>query len=1121
MTGAPRSRFIHTTKQSKHYLFVTVPKITSGNAPSGSEFVDRYCYNPGDKWAGGSAVIPLTVTSNGELARCPEFGRSAFDSIDEALVACGPFDGHIDRYDACFGAILLDMMYFLVAAKTEVAMELPFGPVAHRIVATQWVAVALPGVPKLHVSDRDHRRLKEFAQHSFHPGCYYSDEADLSLPFPFVSSGIVGGGKKTTAATSHHPSTAASPGSSSSSSSTAPSPPELHSDWSHHLRKPFDAIALDGACSVMMSGFIAEHRLGLEDGQLLRVQLIGHKNHHNPGPRYYGRGLNHANAAGNDHVYELVVWRYASLPSADSPAGTPLSPSKPTTTPSVTDDGDEESGRQSPNRARGHAVKMESSNSSNPSQRMSIEFMRHVILRGTIPVHWTTELVATGLGEASMHFDKNIDKVLAGTVPYFQNVFRALNSFAACDASNATSEVIESIVRAHEESSSSSSSGPQVSLRCISLLRQSSSPGEEELARYFVDAVRKAVMSFSSSSNPSRHRGATNAAAGTTSPATDAPLGTDVSLHPHHHPKNPFSSTCNSGRLELAHVDWLNLVKQYQTEMAVGIFWQHAVPFLLETHGSSNNASPQNASPSQSPAVSPRASGPPGGNFSSGISAMHQHQQPAHQQPPLTPEHASTQNPLVTSGTLSRGGVVNITSVQTNFVRVNCADSLDRTNLGCFFTSLQVMMDMLRGMNVSFESFVDQCPVPAASDDSDSGDDEDGKKGSGGSNAAAAPAAALSLDESMMMDASTAQKRPSALTQRATNRFRPPFLRSWGEVRDHRRCPPAVIRALSEMFVSNGDTVAMMYTNSAALHSNLMRKLAGMKLAKSNAVISAQRRYENVFEDRKKFRHVELLLGRNIELHLPSVSPAFLVRPLPYESWSSALVLTGVPSNATRQDVETALRELWDTVVVPALGENQVKCSSSAICMQVFLETALIDEESVDTEGFLVTNSSVVFQNIPAELVATERADADDEDASTIRRRRQSTFTSAADIPIVSPPGSATPNTTSPSSATTGGGVGAEGFCDVEASDCVAVVEFDQDTCRVVDVVSHLMAHVPGHTVALRHKHQGVVMQMHRYTFPMEKDDSTKSIASSASDAVKKAANSLRSGLKSLVRGLN
>jgi hypothetical protein len=371
----------------------------------------------------------------------------------------------------------------------------------------------------------------------------------------------------------------------------------------------------------------------------------------------------------------------------------------------------------------------------------------------------------------------------------------------------------------------------------------------------------------------------------------------------------------------------------------------------------------------------------------------------------------------------------------------------------------------------------------------------------------------------VMMDTSP-QKRPSALTQRATNRFRTPFLRSWGEVRDHRRCPPAVVRALSEMFVSNGDAVAMMYTNSAALHSNLMRKLAGMKLAKSNAVISAQRRYENVFEDRKKFRHVELLLGRNIELHLPSVSPAFLVRPIPYEHWTSALILTGVPSNATRQDIETALREVWDTVVVPSLSENQVKCSSSAICMQVFLEAAIIDEESLDTEGFLVANSSVVFQNIPAELVATERADADDADASTIRRRRQSTFTSAADIPLVSPPGSATPNTASPSSASAGEGT-LSSFCDVEASDCVAVVEFDQDTCRIVDVVSLLMAHVPGHTIALRYKHNGVAMQMHRYTFPMEKDDSTKSIASSASDAVKKAANSLRSGFKSLVRGLN
>lgn len=1081
MTGAPRTRFVHATKQSKHFFFVVVPKITSSNLPSGPDFVDRYCYNPGDKWAGGSAVIPVTVTSNGELARCPEFGRSCFDTVEDALEACGPFEA-LGRFDACFGAIMLDVMYFLVASKTEIAMELPFGPVAYRILETQWVAAPLPDVPKLHVSDRDHRRLKEFAQHSFHPGCYYSDEADLSLPFPFVSSGIVGGGGGTRQQAAKSHTTAFPP----------PPPPDFCGDWSHNLRKPFHAIALDAACSVMMSGFIAEHRLGLEDGQLLRLQLIGHKNHRNPGPRYYGRGLNHGlNAAGNDHVYELVVWRYVSTPSTSSgDAGAALSsaqggeevksvhddPESPPSGPPQLSPDETDGGRLSPRRGRAHGVKLAGGHRSNPSQRLCIEFMRHVILRGTIPVHWTSE-IPSGLGEATMHFDPDTDNVTAGSVPYFQSVFRQLNSFAACDASNATPDVIQELCAAgvlDGRGGSAAGSQPQVALRCISLLRQSSNPGEEELSRHFVDAVRKAVSAFSTASRPpSKSLGTATPpppdVAPLAPPSPSANAGTSLVN------SQLFCANSSSGRLELAHVDWLNLVKQYHTEMAVGIFWQHAVPFLLELHGPPSPSSPTQMSPGMSPAISPRSRSP--ARFSSVSSAAEQFK--------MSPSHS----PVVTAGTLTRSGVVSISSVQTNFIRVNCADSLDRTNLGCFFISLQVVMEMLKTMNVSLGSFVDQSPVKAASD-SDSADDEDDKSGH-----SAAPAEALSLDESTMMDASP-QRRASAVSQRSTNRFRPPFLRSWSEVRDPRRCPPAVVRALAEMFVANGDAVAMMYTNSAALHTNLMRKLAGMKPAKANAVISAQRRYENVFEDRKKFRHVEILLGRNIELHLPSLSPAYFVRPIPYAFWSSALVLTGVPRGATRSEIESALRDLWDQVVIPA-ATPRVKCGSSAICMRVFLEKVISDEEALDTEGFLVANSSVVFpaEGISEELLATE-CGADPEEESC----KGKTTTSGAQVCAMEK---------------------SEGFCDVQSTDAVAVVEFDQDTCRIVDVVGLYLACVPGHSVTLP-RYGGAVLEMHRYAFPIDREDgSSKSIAASASDAVKKAAHTLRSGFKSLVRGLN
>ena len=38
------------------------------------------------------------------------------------------------------------------------------------------------------------------------------------------------------------------------------------------------------------------------------IALLGRQSYHNPGPRFFGRGLNDAGAAGNDLVYELLLY---------------------------------------------------------------------------------------------------------------------------------------------------------------------------------------------------------------------------------------------------------------------------------------------------------------------------------------------------------------------------------------------------------------------------------------------------------------------------------------------------------------------------------------------------------------------------------------------------------------------------------------------------------------------------------------------------------------------------------------------------------------------------------------------------------------------------------------------
>lgn len=982
MGAAPKKRFYVAVKGGRVYFFVVVPKratVAPASRSPASESTGLATQLPSihSAWDAGSATVPLKLSCNGELLYCPELPRSSFESFQQAAEECGPFEA-VDEYAACFGAVLLDKFYLLVAAKVELAMELPFGDVVHRVLETKWVGVTVPQVPKVLVDDRDARRLKEFALHSHHAGFYYSDEADLSLPFPFSAA--------------------------SRSAAIAPPLPDLACDWSYHLRKPFDRVGMGVACSALIRGFVGEQRLGMQDGQIVRMQLIGRQNHMNPGPRYYGRGLNHADAAGNDHTYEYVMWRYVDeAPDANlDDYSAPVSPSSSSLSPPL-----------SPRRKHTATVVR---GLRGGQQRTAIEFTRHTILRGTIPVHWTTE-IPTGIGEGVVHFDPDPNKVTKGSAAYFRKVFQNISAFVAHDQARLARQAV-----LEPESGTLLETMPHACLRCVNMLRQSSNPPEEALSRRFVDAVRRAA----------------------------AELDGDL-------PIRSGASTSSNSSIELAHVDWLNLIKEYRMETAVGTLWQNIVPFLAPAAQSNAEGGADSGldgvsaavSSAVSPSMSPRAS-------------------PVHC---LQSARQARDSPLVSHGTLGKGMQPAFSSVQTNFVRVNCADSLDRTNLGCFFTCLQASLEMLAQMQVSFDDFIDDTPIPALPGDSSSDSDAD-----------AQPAAGLDIpDEAVLLGITEVQvsssgsprKGPSATAQRSTNRFRQPFLRSWNDIRDGRRCPPAVARALCELFVGNGDTVAMMYTNSAALHSNVLRTIAGMKQAKSNAVISAQRRFENVFEDRKKFRHLEVLLGRNIELHFPSLSAVYLLRPLPYASWGWSLVVAGIPRGATAADIEESLREHWDAVVVPNVqsssGQVLPLVDSTSLCMHVVVEDAAVDSDVLNKEAFVVNSSVVVFHQ--------QQAPAGEGDE-----------------------------------------LGDEGFYDIANGDYVAVVEFDEDTCKVVDVVSLFLAHRAQISLT---RFPSAQLTLRSYEYPMDRTDGTKSIATSASDAMKKAANSLKSGFKNLVRGLN
>lgn len=536
--------------------------------------------------------------------------------------------------------------------------------------------------------------------------------------------------------------------------------PDFNCDWSLHLRSGFNNASLRAACSVLIRGFAKENKARLADNSEMHFLLIGRQNTLNPGPRYLGRGLNNAGGAGNDHFYEYVMWRHYN---ADA-----------------------------------------------------VIYARHSILRGTIPVHWSTQ-TGVSFSEPAMIFSDTPQEVIRGSDKYFDNVFKRLDLLMKTDGQGP------------------SEAEPHV--RCINLLRSTSPQHPEHtLTKHFVAAIRSGEKSI----------------------------------------KQAFPN----GSLDVVHVDWLNIIRDYGINTAAAIFWERAMEFLVR----------EGAGPSDS---------------------------------------------MMTVGLVRRDGFVNKLRVQNRFVRVNCADSLDRTNIGCYLTCMQISIAMAISLQVSAADFKDTTPVPPLQDFDENG-----------------------------VESGTVEYTPVP----GARKIALPFISSWAEARDPKKIAPAIVRNLAELFVYNGDCVAMLYTNSAAMHGNILRNVCGLRSGASNAVIATQRKYENAFEDKKKFRSIELLLGRNKDLHFPSISRSFLLRPIPAERWKCALTIFGNPPGTREADIESAIRLTWDNEVTAwRLSNGLLPIESTALCM-----TITVEGNVEDRDAYMEAVKSQIAENDPDTEAALE-----------------------------------------------------------------------------------------------------------------------------------------------------
>lgn len=600
------------------------------------------------------AYIIAEVSENGDLCYNTTFRERKFNTMKEAYLAIGPIMS-VKEYPATFGCLLLEKLYLLVASEVEVGATLPYGGVIWKVTRTEWIPLEIPNMAQPHLNQSDRSRLHEFQEYCHNSGYYFSETANLELPFPFTSP----------------PNT---------------SVPQLHCNWTQKLCERMEQCIPTGVCFPLIRGFIGEKVVLTADGTQLHMLLIGRQNKRNPGPRFYGRGLNKDGAAGNEHFYELVFWRETSA--------------------------------------------------------RNICFMKHVFLRGTIPVSWKTEGV-----EANMVFDGST--VHAHTETYFRELLVNMKK-------NITLEC-------------PISSDPRI--LCISLLRLDKMHQESSLASNFVNGVKQV--------QPTVQR-----------------------LFP-------------DGELSLKHLDWLEHTKNYGTEAAVMELWNKTTPFLFQDFP-------------------------------------------------------------VSAGLISDTGFVERVTPQTRFVRINCADSLDRTNLGCFFVCLQASIVMLSSLKITVDAFGKELrgAIPPL----------DGEYSPTGRHQPFPPQSSTTADQ---------------------------LLNTWSEVISGKKVSSVIVRALADLFTLNGDCVSRLYTNSAAMHGNILRTISGTRSITSNAVIATQRLYENNFEDRKKNRNLDLLLGRNRTTYFSPVCLPVFTLPVPYRLWRDALLLEGVLLGTTIVDVKTALYNLF------------------------------------------------------------------------------------------------------------------------------------------------------------------------------------------------------------------
>jgi hypothetical protein len=189
---------------------------------------------------------------------------------------------------------------------------------------------------------------------------------------------------------------------------------------------------------------------------------------------------------------------------------------------------------------------------------------------------------------------------------------------------------------------------------------------------------------------------------------------------------------------------------------------------------------------------------------------------------------------------------------QQGLVRTNCADSLDRTNLVCFFTSLQTIAEQCKQIGSTL------CTNKGSAD-------------------------AISSFESVGFSLDQVK-----------------------QIFDN-----DLLVKLAEIYVNKGDVCATVYTNTVAMHTSALREFAQhLPAAPSNTKIIVERRIQNVLKDKHRQTSIEMYLGVNWHTYFPTHTSALSGGRIRYVTPYPSFIFKNLPSeiNSNKSEDYSLLR---------------------------------------------------------------------------------------------------------------------------------------------------------------------------------------------------------------------